>query len=460
MHLVSIIKYLEVIFFSIIALLLLNTLIIFTELSYLSYLNIYNNLIFNSAYILIFLILFIFYFYEIETENIKKNFLIFSLILLFLIIKLTYNFNYEFLKDLIQISIIYLLFNFFKKKIIYLKKFILISNIIIIFSIFLKMWSESLFFNQTLFYSLNFDYFGFYLETNLHSKNFLYMYASYFNHFNVIIFAFLIINLITKSYINSTFSAFVLITTIFYLMYFSNLYIQISTVILFSLYILEINYLNKNNHLEKKKKFTFLLKLFLFFIFLSPFLLTTKFFDNSLVSSMKVLDNHFLKTKNLPKIHCLDELELKIINKKTDKLNLQNNDIVCFGNPTFKYHLKSFRLRVKYQNKLKEELFKQKHFFIFGLEKEKLKQIYSYGYFPHNSFLDLLAKFGIIGLIIGFLCLIKLINSNKNIIISPLIILFFSMAFDDYLFGHMFTVSIILWITVNLSLMRHNYEKV
>ena len=110
MHLVSIIKYLEVIFFSIIALLLLNTLIIFTELSYLSYLNIYNNLIFNSAYILIFLILFIFYFYEIETEKIKKNFLIFSLILLFLIIKLTYNFNYEFLKDLIQISIIRLFF--------------------------------------------------------------------------------------------------------------------------------------------------------------------------------------------------------------------------------------------------------------------------------------------------------------------------------------------------------------
>ena len=460
MHLVSILKYLEVIFFSIIAILLLNTLIIFTETSYLSYLHIYNKLIYNTAYLLIFLILIIFYFYEIEKDKIKKNFLIYFAVFLFLTIKLTYSFNYEFLKDLVQILIIYLLFSFFKKKKINLKKFIFTSNIIIIFSLFLKMWSVSQFFNETLFYTLNLDYFGFSLERSLQSKNFLYMYASYFNHFNVILLSFLIINLITKSYINSTFNAFVLISIIFYLIYFSNLYIQISTVIFFSLYIYEVNYLNKNIHLEKKKNFTILLKLFLFFAFLSPFLLTSKFFDNSLVSSMKVLDNHVLKTKNFPKTHCLDETKLKIITKEIDKLNLENNDIICFSNPNFKYHLKSFRLRIKYQNKFKEELFKNKSFFILGLEKEKLKQIYSYGYFPHNSFLDLVLKFGIIGLIIGFLIFIKLINSNKNLIISPLIILLFSMVFDDYLFGHMFLVSIILWISVNLSLMNHNNEKV
>ena len=249
MHLVSILKYLEVIFFSIIAILLLNTLIIFTETSYLSYLHIYNKLIYNTAYLLIFLILIIFYFYEIEKDKIKKNFLIYFAVFLILTIKLTYSFNYEFLKDLVQILIIYLLFSFFKKKKINLKKFIFTSNIIIIFSLFLKMWSVSQFFNETLFYTLNLDYFGFSLERSLQSKNFLYMYASYFNHFNVILLSFLIINLITKSYINSTFNAFVLISIIFYLIYFSNLYIQISTVIFFSLYIYEVNYLNKNIHL-------------------------------------------------------------------------------------------------------------------------------------------------------------------------------------------------------------------
>ena len=85
---------------------------------------------------------------------------------------------------------------------------------------------------------------------------------------------------------------------------------------------------------------------------------------------MKVLDNHVLKTKNFPKIHCLDETKLKIITKEIDKLNLENNDIICFSNPNFKYHLKSFRLRIKYQNKFKEELFKNKSFFILGLEKK------------------------------------------------------------------------------------------
>ena len=73
---------------------------------------------------------------------------------------------------------------------------------------------------------------------------------------------------------------------------------------------------------------------------------------------------------------------------------------------------------------------------------------------PHNSFLDFFIKFGATSLFVLFfylnLFLFDLFKNKKFIscIISTLILL--GMLFDDYLFGHRFSMTLVLWLSLGL----------
>lgn len=83
----------------------------------------------------------------------------------------------------------------------------------------------------------------------------------------------------------------------------------------------------------------------------------------------------------------------------------------------------------------------------FGLQNPN--NIFTNSIFPHNSFFDLLIKFGIFVFSLSILFFFKIFKNftNENNLFASILLLttLFSMNLDDYLFGHRFEFTIIIW---------------
>ncbi len=88
----------------------------------------------------------------------------------------------------------------------------------------------------------------------------------------------------------------------------------------------------------------------------------------------------------------------------------------------------------------------------FGIKNPNI--IFTNIIFPHNSFLDLLMKFGIFVLFLSIFFIFKIFKNftNENNFFASIFLLtvLFSMNLDDYLFGHRFEFTIIIWSTIGL----------
>ena len=74
---------------------------------------------------------------------------------------------------------------------------------------------------------------------------------------------------------------------------------------------------------------------------------------------------------------------------------------------------------------------------------------------PHNSYMDYIIKFGIPSFIsvLTYLILIfiNMINNEKFIQCLLFISILFCMSFDDFFFGHRFSFTIIIWLSIGLA---------
>jgi hypothetical protein len=428
-------------FILIFIILLINSLLVFTDRNndYLIFFNTHNKEIFNFSYLGFFFILSLSYLCNFSNYSFKDKKLIPLYFLLFYVFCiLTLNFTFEGLKNSLQLLIIFLLYFFITGlNISKLKIPIFISNIIIFYSIFVELYDFKIF-NDSFFYIFSPELLGIQTLNFLEGKYPAYVTSSQFNFFNIIIICFFFINIILKSYRYSWFNLFIITFIFFYLILFSNLYTKIILIFFVIFYL--VNY--------KKLFFNKLFNLFLLLlIIILSFYMSNKNIDNVLVKILNKIDypKKLIKTDNA--IHCLPEGEILFSNNSSIKQN------VCFQKKDLYYHLKSFRIRQSFQNKIFNELYSNKSNLIFGLKKNDLKNLYSKGIFPHNSFLDILMKHGLLGLILFLLVILYLLNkhySRKSIIFA--LPIFSLMAFDDYLIGNMFYTSMIIWTTIYISL--------
>tara|TARA_B100000989_G_C19432430_1_gene423656 strand:- start:171 stop:821 length:651 start_codon:yes stop_codon:yes gene_type:complete len=94
---------------------------------------------------------------------------------------------------------------------------------------------------------------------------------------------------------------------------------------------------------------------------------------------------------------------------------------------------------------------------LFGLENSNI--IFASGIFAHNSFFDLLLKFGIFVFALTILFLFKIfkdLSINNDFYASIFLLsILIAMNLDDYLFGHRFEFTIIIWLIIGLITNRN-----
>ena len=82
-----------------------------------------------------------------------------------------------------------------------------------------------------------------------------------------------------------------------------------------------------------------------------------------------------------------------------------------------------------------------------GFNKEKISNNNIRGLFTHNSYLNLITRYGLISYIIFIILIFNILkkeNNKKNILFCFLIFLFFK-NFDDYLFANRLEISMLFW---------------
>lgn len=439
MHLKSILSNVsQFSFFLILNVLLLNSLIVFTDKSYLSFFYLYNNEIFNFLYISFFFTLILLYLCKLKNYSLLDvNLIPFYCLIFYTLLKLTFNFSFEIIKQSLQISIIYLLYFFIKNiDISKLKKLIIISNIIVIYSIILKFHS-SYFFSSNFFYFINLDFIGIETLKFIEANYDKYQSTNQFNYFNIILICIFFMNIMLKTYNNSIINLFTITFIFLCLAISANLYTKI--ILIFFILFYFINY--------NKLYITKLLSLFIILLTVtSPFYISSKYLDHFFVKTVKILSNPY-NNQIVPKEKvCLSGTDLIYSN------NSSNKDIICFNNNHFTYDLKSFRLRQNYQNAILYELYSSKYKLILGLDETQLKKLHSKGIFPHNSYLDIFVKHGLLGLFLfSFFTLYFIYKKHDKYLIIFSYPVFLLMMFDDYFIGNMFSASIIVWMTLYLS---------
>tara|TARA_A100001015_G_C14864535_1_gene661732 strand:+ start:243 stop:977 length:735 start_codon:yes stop_codon:yes gene_type:complete len=238
-----------------------------------------------------------------------------------------------------------------------------------------------------------------------------------------------------KNYKDSIFYQFSTVFIFLYLLFYSNFYTQISLI-----FFLIITFFERIKYLKLKN---FFLVLIIFIIF-SPWITYNQY-------SLKILKNSFLLLEILEKPknsrRCFDKNDELVKDLEIKEITNQHT---CFRT-NLVFHYKSFYKRYEYNKKIINYGNS-----LIGFKKKELKNLYDQGIFPHNSYLDIYTKFGYLGLFFFGIVIIRVLN-NKSVFTnySPLITIFFTMIFDDYLIGHMFSLSIFIWLII---LLTKNYE--
>lgn len=117
--------------------------------------------------------------------------------------------------------------------------------------------------------------------------------------------------------------------------------------------------------------------------------------------------------------------------------------------------------RVGYQDQIIEIVKKDKiNFIFFGLKKENINLIINKGIFPHNSYISILLKYGLVFYIFFFYLIYTVISKNNNYFTILFLIMFcLSQIFDDYLLGNRSDLTFIFWYLLAITFSYTNLEE-
>ena len=295
-----------------------------------------------------------------------------------------------------------------------------------------------------------------------------FLFSSYpINHKNCFIFIVFLMNIffLKKNILN--FNYFFLLFNIFFLLSYlinSNTYIQILSI--FSLFIFFIEF----EFLKRKKILIILFVL----ITLSHFAINsfTLNLSKNFINHIYSLDSSMLKTncsdisKNFTEKEARQKYSLSdfennaIFHDKSgfdEYINFLPNCINAASN--LKFVQIGMIKRAIFQDKI-YSLIKSdyKSFLFFGLSKKNYEKMLLGGFFPHNSYLSIMIKYGLIFYILFFFLLVIIFKKNRNIYLVLFFVLFsLTQIFDDYLLGNRSELTFFFWYM--LSLLKFCYKE-
>ena len=395
--------------------------------------------------------------------TLKATILIFSFIIFYAIRKkIDFTFKYIFYSILSFAVISYCikLVEFeFVVEIINLRFTIILASCFVIFFIFSKIniSKNNIFFFVILLnlislifiYYINYDVYLRPINDNLLSGN-----RNTKNFF--IFFTFFINSIIFCKFEKLSFKKFILffiqILICFYILKYSNIYTKLSLLIsltFFSLFFI-----------LKKEIVLQIIKISLIFLIISICVIILLLIFGVFQETVYLVYYNFLKTlaifKNVPAKDVCWELSLK------------KHDLDLVYNLHKKYPLNCWQFDISYFDHLWElwlalmlrafyfaEIFNLLGNFndlFFGLKNPNA--IFIGSIFPHNSFFDLLVKFGIFVFLLSIIFILKIFKNfinEKNFFGSIFLLsVLLAMNLDDYLFGHRLEFTIIIWTIIGL----------
>jgi len=164
---------------------------------------------------------------------------------------------------------------------------------------------------------------------------------------------------------------------------------------------------------------------------------------------------------------CWESEIILTANEKLDSINLllKNFPINCWRGDSF-VQIKTFLLDLWSSILLRSyywtETLSSLRFneILFGRQNPNI--LFNYGIFPHNSFIDIFTKLGIFFLILTSIFLFYIFKNflkKENFFgLIFLYVIIFSMSLDDYLFGHRYEMTAIIWILLGIF-SNKNFKK-
>lgn len=415
---------------------------------------------FFFSYILIFIIIMLMS-YLYFTSTIKKYSIFF--IFLTLIFSLKYFFDLKQYLSSILIPIISMSFIFFSQKIIIKKKqlkflfyfIFILANIIayklhVHFNTYLNI-KYFVFFNDFIFLSS---------VNNFFLNNFQ-LVAGPTNHLNCFVYLTYLCNIffLKKNTLNLNkkylFTSFLILIS--YLL-FANTYIAILSIFTLVIFLFHFNFL-------VSKKF-----IIFFFVFIS---FSSFLYNKNILSSFKNLVNFYYSLNlEMEQINCSEVKKNMSLTEAMEKFSLSdyevdviyslnvNNEIKKIENlpncinksQDIKFIYIGFAKRTEFffniYSQAKQEF---KTFLFIGLSKKSLDFLFNNGSFPHNSYLYIIIKYGLLYYILFVAVVaVKLFESKNSKAIIFFVLLSSSQVFDDYLLGNRSEFTFVFWYLLSI----------
>lgn len=294
-----------------------------------------------------------------------------------------------------------------------------------------------------------------FLSSNLNSKFLIIFFSFYLN----LICIYKNKNFIIKSIL--------ILLTFFYIYYsfsYTNIYTKLIT--LFSITLFYLNYI------LNKKTFFNIFKIIYFFLLVFLIIFIILSFSKNLINFNYFFFFNFMKFianfANWTPTVCWENTIILTTEEKADSINLllKNYPINCWDSAKSFIKISSLWLdlwsSVLLRSHYWTETLSSLRFneILFGRQNPNI--LFSYGIFPHNSFIDIFAKFGIFFLILTSVFIFYVFKNflkKKNFFgLVFLYAIIFSMSLDDYLFGHRYEMTVIIWILIGIF-SNKNFKK-
>lgn len=384
-------------------------------------------------------------------ENIFISFVL-SCFLMSILSKINYEFNFNTLLYYFKFFFLFIscFFIYYVFKNLNLKKDYL-NTIIIFFNLL------SFFFILTLNYNKFKQHLpNEFLSDNLNSKFLIIFFSFYLN----LICIYKKKNFIIKSIL--------ILLTFFYIYYifnYTNIYTKLITLFSITLFFL--------NYIFNKKTFFNTIKIIYFFLLVFLIIFIILSFSKNLINFNYFFYFNFIKfianfANWAPADVCWESTIILTAEEKADSINLllKNYPINCWNLENSFIQINSFLLdlwsSVLLRSHYWTETLSSLRFneILFGRQNPNI--LFSYGIFPHNSFIDIFAKFGIFFLILTsvfiFYVFKNFLKKENFFGLVFLYVIIFSMSLDDYLFGHRYEMTVIIWILIGIF-SNKNFKK-
>ena len=426
-----------------------------------NYYNATNITNFNIGNNLIYILIFFQFFLLINLFNTldKKNYIIFTVLFLSFVFSIK---NYSFLKDFLSSFLIPI----FSLCILFLLKNIMINKkhlkfFFTFFFIFTNLLTFKLHIEINSYINHNFllpFFYHFDLGANIY--NFFNYNVSTFgtgNSKNCIIFFSYSLNLFFLKQNNLKFNNFFLLINLIFL--FSYL-IHANTYIVFVTFLISFLTFYKFHFINKKKFLIF----FLLALSFSPFLLNpvSLTFTKYLVNLSHASNTDIKISPCSDPSATLSDFEIHaygcytIIDPYYDKFDASKYSSFLPHTINSHYNLKFAQIGLIKRMAFQDEIFSlisinKNSFFFVGLSKKDIDFLNHRGFFTHNSFLNIMIKYGLIFYFLFLFFIFKFFSSSSNYFILLFFISFsITQIFDDYLFGNRSDLTFIFWFLLSI----------